>query len=130
MKVEITVNLPIEDHEVPSLRESVGWGRRDKDYPALFERCNFWAGGRDENGTLVAFGYVCGMGLEHGYVEDIIVHPSNQKQGIGVELVTALIEEAKRFGLGILTVSFDEHNANFYRTSGFTVSSGGVLYLD
>jgi len=70
------------------------------------------------------------MGLEHGYVEDIIVHPSNQKQGIGVELVTALIEEAKRFGLGILTVSFDEHNANFYRTSGFTVSSGGVLYLD
>ena len=42
----------------------------------------------------------------------------------------ALIEEAKSFGLGILTVSFDEHNANFYRTTGFTVSSGGVLYLD
>lgn len=130
MKVEITVNLPIEDHEVPDLREAVGWGRRDKDYPTLFERCNFWAGSRDENNNLVAFGYVCGMGLEHGYLEDIIVHPNNQKQGIGVVLVTTLIEEARRFGLGILTVSFDEHNANFYRTSGFTISSGGVLYLD
>jgi len=41
-----------------------------------------------------------------------------------------LIVEARQFGLGILTVSFDEHNANFYKTSGFTVSSGGVLYLD
>ncbi len=130
MKVEITVNLPIEDHEVPDLREAVGWGRRDKDYPTLFERCNFWAGSRDENNNLVAFGYVCGMGLEHGYLEDIIVHPNNQKQGIGVVLVTTLIEEARRFGLGILTVSFDEHNANFYRTSGFAISSGGVLYLD
>ncbi len=79
MKVEITVNLPIEDHEVPDLREAVGWGRRDKDYPTLFERCNFWAGSRDENNNLVAFGYVCGMGLEHGYLEDIIVHPNNQK---------------------------------------------------
>ncbi|MCE4049640.1 GNAT family N-acetyltransferase [Bacillus sp. Au-Bac7] len=130
MKVNIAVNLPIENHEVPDLREAVGWGRRDKDYPSLLERCNFWAGGRDEFGKLVAFGYVCGMGLEHGYVEDIIVHPSKQKQGIGMELVTALIAEARQFGLGILTVSFDEHNANFYKTSGFTVSSGGVLYLD
>ncbi|MEK4669381.1 GNAT family N-acetyltransferase [Niallia sp. FSL R7-0271] len=130
MKVNIAVNLPIENHEVPDLREAVGWGRRDKDYPSLFERCNFWAGGRDELGKLVAFGYVCGMGLEHGYVEDIMVHPSKQKQGIGMELVTALIAEARQFGLGILTVSFDEHNANFYKTSGFTVSSGGVLYLD
>jgi len=130
MKVNIAVNLPIENHEVPDLREAVGWGRRDKDYPSLFKRCNFWAGGRDEFGKLVAFGYVCGMGLEHGYVEDIMVHPSKQKQGIGMELVTALIEEARQFGLGILTVSFDEHNANFYKTSGFTVSSGGVLYLD
>ncbi|MED3964127.1 GNAT family N-acetyltransferase [Niallia taxi] len=130
MQVQIMVNLPIQDNEVPDLREAVGWGRRDKDYPALFERCNFWAGARDETGKLIAFGYVCGMGLEHGYVEDIIVHPSKQKQGIGVKLVKALIEEAKSFGLGILTVSFDEHNANFYKTTGFTVSSGGVLYLD
>lgn len=56
------------------IREIVGWGRRDKDFPALFERCNFRAVVWDENPNLIAFGYVCGMGLEHGYMEDIIVH--------------------------------------------------------
>ena len=57
--MQIMVNLPIQDNEVPDLREAVGWGRRDKDYPALFERCNFWAGARDETGKLIAFGYYC-----------------------------------------------------------------------
>ncbi len=27
------INLPLENHEVPDLREQVGWGRRDQDYP-------------------------------------------------------------------------------------------------
>lgn len=37
------INLPISSNEVPDLRESNGWDRRDKDYPVLFHRCNFWA---------------------------------------------------------------------------------------
>lgn len=28
----------------------------------------------NESNKLIAFGYVCRMGLEHGYMEDIIVH--------------------------------------------------------
>ena len=74
MKYEVEINMPIENHEVPDIRELVGWGRRDKDFPAIFERCNFWAGVRDENHKLIAFGYVTGMALEHGYMEDIMVH--------------------------------------------------------
>ncbi|WML48387.1 GNAT family N-acetyltransferase [Neobacillus sp. PS3-34] len=127
---KIDINLPISNHEVPELRELVGWGRRDKDFPALFERCNFWAGARDENDKLIAFGYITGMGLEHGYMEDIIVHPDYQKKGIGVNLVKDLLQEAKRFGLGIITVSYDPENENFYKTSGFTAGLGGVCYLD
>jgi hypothetical protein len=79
MKYKVIINMPISNNEVPELRELVGWGRRDKDYPSLFERCNFWAGVRDEYNKLIAFGYVCGMGLEHGYMEDIIVHPEYQR---------------------------------------------------
>jgi GNAT superfamily N-acetyltransferase len=124
MKYKKIINMPISNHEVPELRELVGWGRRDKDYPALFERCNFWAGARDEYNKLIAFGYVCGMGLEHGYMEDIMVHPDYQKKGIGVDLVKELLREAERFGLGIVTVSYESHNANFYKTCGFTPSPG------
>ncbi|WP_232698576.1 GNAT family N-acetyltransferase [Brevibacillus daliensis] len=129
MKYEVIINMPICNHEVPDLRELVGWGRRDKEYPTLFERCNFWAGVRDADNKLIAFGYVCGMGLEHGYMEDIIVHPDYQKKGIGVELVKELLRESERFGLGIVTVSYEEHNTNFYRTCGFSSSSGGVWQI-
>lgn len=120
--------MPISNNEVPDLRELVGWGRRDEDYPSLFERCNFWAGMRDKHNKLIAFGYICGMGLEHGYMEDIIVHPHYQNQGIGVELVKALLKESEQFGLKIVTVSYEEHNTNFYREGGFTPGSGGVWF--
>ncbi|GEL77803.1 GNAT family N-acetyltransferase [Tenuibacillus multivorans] len=126
MKHKIIINRPISNHEVPELRELVGWGGRPQDYPALFERCNFWAGARNENNKLIAFGYVCGMVLEHGYMEDIIVHPDYQGQGIGSALVTELLNEAERFGLEIVTVTFERENTNFYKRNGFTRSSGGV----
>ncbi|SET18179.1 Acetyltransferase (GNAT) family protein [Oceanobacillus limi] len=125
-----TVNPPIENHEVPDLREKIGWGRRDQDYPALFKRCNFWAGIRDGDGQLIAFGYVCGMGLEHGYLEDVMVHPDYQRQGLGLELVKTLLDESKRYGLGIITVTFASHHQHFYQLCGFSPSSGGVLQLD
>jgi len=126
MDYKVIINRPISNHEVPDLRELVGWKRRDQDYPALFERCNFWAGVRDENNKLIAFGYVCGMGLEHGYMEDIIVHPKYQKQGVGTMLVKELIQEAQRIGLGIVTVTFEDRNTEFYKKCGFTHGSGGL----
>ncbi|WP_176541440.1 MULTISPECIES: hypothetical protein [unclassified Bacillus (in: firmicutes)] len=49
MNYKATINIPISINEVTELRELVGWGRRDEDYPALFEYCNFWARVRDEN---------------------------------------------------------------------------------
>ncbi|MBM7839826.1 ribosomal protein S18 acetylase RimI-like enzyme [Alkalihalobacillus xiaoxiensis] len=120
------INLSLANHEVPNLREQVGWGRRDQDYPALFERCNFWAGVRNESDQLIAFGYICGMGLEHGYMEDIIVHPQFQKKGIGVMVVRTLLTEAERVGLEIVTVSYEENKTNFYQAGGFTTGSGGL----
>ena len=126
MNYKVIINIPISKNEVPELRENVGWGRRDEDYPTLFERCNFWGGVRDEDNKLIAFGYVCGMGLEHGYMEDIIVHPLYQGRGIGVVLVKELLRESERFGLRIVTVSYEENKTNFYKACGFTSSSGGL----
>lgn len=126
MKQEIVINLPIEPHEVPKLRERVGWDGRHADYPALFERCNFWAGLRDDQGELIAFGYIAGMGLQHGYMEDIIVHPRHQRKGIGQDLVKRLLREAERFGLEIVTLTFDAKHTSFYAECGFVPCSGGL----
>jgi GNAT superfamily N-acetyltransferase len=126
LKQEIIINLPIEADEVPKLRELVGWDGRYSDYPTLFERCNFWAGLRDEENKLIAFGYVSGMGLQHGYMEDIIVHPEFQKKGIGEALVRKLLQEAERVGLEIVTLTYDSKHTSFYTRSGFTPCSGGL----
>ncbi|CAH0151255.1 GNAT family acetyltransferase [Bacillus sp. Soil745] len=126
MYYKVIINIPISNHEVPELRELIGWGRRDRDFPTLFKRCNFWAGVRNENNKLIAFGYVAGMGLEHGYMEDIIVHPDYQKKGIGVELVRELLRESEQYGLEIVTLTHDPKHKNFYETCGFTSCSGGL----
>ncbi|AZN43766.1 N-acetyltransferase [Paenibacillus albus] len=126
MHQEIVINLPIEPHEVPKLRESVGWDGRYSDYPLLFERCNFWAGLRDEHNELIAFGYISGMGLQHGYMEDIIIHPEYQRKGIGEALVKSLLQEADRAGLEIVTLTYDKKHQLFYTRSGFVPSAGGV----
>ncbi|WP_169871207.1 GNAT family N-acetyltransferase [Shouchella patagoniensis] len=98
MDLKVIINPTLSPQEVPELWAQIGWSRRDQDYPVLFERSNFWAGVRNEHGRLRAFGYVCGMGLEHGYLEDIIVHPDYQGRRIGAELVKGLLKEAERFG--------------------------------
>lgn len=123
------INLPLEQHEVPDLREVVGWDRRDQDYPLLFERCQFWAGVKDDSGRLIAFGYLCGMGLEHGYMEDVIVHPDYQGQGNGLKIVNELLAEAERAGIDIITVTFSEENTSFYERAGFKKGASGVWRL-
>lgn len=122
----ILINPEILNHEVPNLRQAVGWERRDKDYPALFKHCLFWAGLRDNNGNLIAFGYIVGPGIEHGYMEDIIVHPSHQGEGIGSTLVQSLLQESEKRGISIVTVTFEEKNMCFYKSCGFDLCNAGV----
>lgn len=122
----VLINLQIKDHEVPELRETVGWERRDEDYPALFDHCLFRAGLRDKNNSLIAFGCMVGPGIEHGYLEDIIVHSSYQGKGIGNALVKRLLQEAELRGISIVTVTFEEANCNFYEKCGFSSCPGGV----
>jgi ribosomal protein S18 acetylase RimI-like enzyme len=86
-------------------------------------------GVKDDTGKLIAFGYLCGMGLEHGYMEDIIVHPDYQGLGLGLKIVNELLVEAKRTGIEIVTVTFAEENTNFYERAGFIKGKSGVWRL-
>jgi GNAT superfamily N-acetyltransferase len=125
MQVRVSINPPLRDFEIPSLRERVGWSRREEDYPLLLERCQFWAAGH-EGGVLVAFGYLSGMGLEHGYIEDVMVDPSHRRRGLGRAVVAALLAEARRRGTAIVTVTFHSEHLKFYEACGFEVGYGGV----
>lgn len=128
--VKIELNAPIAPTEVPALRQAVGWGPRQQDYPALFDRCFLYASARDDAGELIAFGYVVSMGLEHGYLEDIMVSPAAQHQGVGTALVRRLVEASLAKNLLILTLSTDRASAPFYRQLGFGEESSMVMIVD
>ena len=51
-------------------------------------------------------------------MEDIIVHPDYQNQGVGIALVNKLLEEAERMGLEIVTVTFAAEHTGFYERAG------------
>ncbi|MDF2648205.1 MAG: acetyltransferase, gnat family [Paenibacillus sp.] len=122
----VELNLKLEPHEVPDLRQSVGWERRDADFPGLLTQCLFWAGVRDDSGSLIAFGYITGPGIEHGYMEDIMVHPHYQKHGIGKALVRKLLNEANYRKISMVTVTYQEKHKLFYEDAGFTPCPGGI----
>jgi ribosomal protein S18 acetylase RimI-like enzyme len=124
------INMPVADHEVSDLRHLVGWERREEDYPLLFERCVFWGGIRNEKEELIAFAYIAGTGLQHGYLEDVTVHPAYQQKGIGKVLVQALLAEATRRGSEIITCTFSQEHIGFYQKCGFTVCHGGLWRKD
>ena len=129
MEYQVIINDKIEACEVPVLRKKVGWGSRERDYPALLERCDFHASIRSTTGELIGFGYICGMGLEHGYMEDIMIAPEYQRQGLGTMLVKRLLKEARQRGLLIVSVNLDPENEHFYRNCGFEIGlSGTVIY--
>jgi GNAT superfamily N-acetyltransferase len=126
MNYIIAIDGIISDEEVPNLREKIGWDRRDSDYPMLFERCNFWCSVRNEDNLLIGFGYICGMGLQHGYMEDIIVHHDYRHQGLGGIIVERLLDEAKKRSIEIVTLTFSKDKEKFYQTNGFDMCLGGV----
>jgi len=126
MPYDIHIDVPIQAHEVPDLREAVGWERREQDYPTLLERCQFYAGARDEYQRLIAFGYISGMGLQHGYLEDILIHPDYRYQQLGTDLVHTLLQQARYNQIEIVTCTFTEEHASFYQKCGFTLGKGGV----
>jgi N-acetylglutamate synthase-like GNAT family acetyltransferase len=92
----------------------------------LFERCNFWCSVRNEDNLLIGFGYICGMGLQHGYMEDIIVHHDYRHQGLGGIIVERLLDEAKKRSIEIVTLTFSKDKETFYQTNGFDMCLGGV----
>lgn len=127
MDYHVQINPPLPAHAVPDLREAVGWGRREYEYPDLLRRCFFYGGILNERGELIAFGYLVSMGLEHGYLEDVMVHPDYQGRGLGTMLVKAILQEARHRGTLIIAVSLDPENEGFYRGCGFDIGLGGTV---
>ncbi len=111
---QLILNPNVVSQAIGDLRESVGWERQDKDYPAALK--GYWAtvGGFDSRGKLIAWCAIVSDGVRHAVLLDVIVHPLFQGQGIGRELVAQAIQHIRSHGISIIHVDFLPEKAKFY----------------
>lgn len=115
-------------HEIPSqddlvrLYSSVGWGVYAKDPARLHD-----AIGRSlrvvsarVGDRLVGLARLVGDGLTIVYLQDILVDPECQRQGLGTELLTAVLKPFADVRQQVLITDDDPGQRAFYETRGFT----------
>ncbi len=127
--ISFIINPTISLQAIYDLRESVGWERQEDDYPAALK--GYWAtvGGFDTSGTLVAWCAILSDGVRHAVLLDVIVDPSQQRQGIGKALVRKAVEYIREHGISTIHVDFEPETTAFYKSCGFQVGLGGIYLV-
>jgi GNAT superfamily N-acetyltransferase len=126
-EIDIRINPAVEDQEVCALRNAVGWGGFERDYPAAFT--GYWGtvGAFDEDNYLIGWCAILSDGVRHAVLIDVIVHPAWQRRGIGKRIVRQAIDHCHTHGISIIHVDFTPEYSTFYKACGFKIGLAGIL---
>ena len=119
-------NDAISFEEILPLYEAVGWTNYSTNPTMLknaLEHSLFLISARDEEGKLIGFLRTVGDGYSILYIQDIIVLPEYQRQGIGTQLLRQTLEHFKEVYQIILTTDSELKTVAFYEANGFTALS-------
>ena len=119
-------NDTISFDEIFPLYEAVGWTNYTTNPTMLknaLEHSLFLISARDEDGKLIGFLRAVGDGYSIVYIQDIIVLPEYQRQGIGTQLLRQTLEHFKEVYQMILTTDSELKTVAFYESNGFTALS-------
>lgn len=111
--------IPTND-QLKTLYESVGWSTYlDKSFTlkTLLENSQHSITAWDDE-RLVGLVRVVGDGLFIAYIQDLLVHPSYHRQGIGTELMQRIYDEVSYASQVILTTDQTEKTQAFYQSVG------------
>lgn len=112
-------DTPISAAALADLRQAVGWNRMARDLadPRLrntFHLCAF------DGSSLVGYAAVISNGVTDAYIQDVMVHPAYQRQGIGTQLMERILTRLQTDGLYMVSVIYgDEALRPFYEKFGF-----------
>ena len=123
MDFQIREYVCYEQDEVLALYESVGW----TGYTCRFEimECAFARSlkiyGAYVQDKLVGLVRAVGDGVTIVYIQDLLVHPSYQRMGIGKALMGRLLDDYKNVYQKVLTTDDTEKTLAFYHHMGMKV---------
>ena len=100
------------------LREAVGWCKMESEYksPLLTSYYHISAYEKD---ALVGYIDCVSNGVTDAYIQDLMVHPDYQGNGIGTELMNKMIKCLKEKHIYMISVIFEESLKPFYEKFGF-----------
>ena len=122
-------DAPVSAAAIADLRTSVGWNRMEQELqnPKLrnaFHLCAF------DGEQLVGYVAVVGNGVTDAYIQDLMVHPAYQQQGIGKQLMQRVLARLKGEGLYMVSVIYGEAELRrYYEDLGFTTMLCGQMEL-
>ena len=122
-------DAPVSPAAIADLRQSVGWNRMQRDLadPRLhntLQLCAF-----TEN-RLIGYVAVVSNGVTDAYIQDMMVHPDYQHQGIGRELMQRTLDRLRTDGIYMVSVIYgDAELRPFYERFGFFTMLCGQMEL-
>ena len=119
-------NSVVSPKEIAGLRQSVGWNRMEEAYNNPKMKSFYHIAAYDKD-CLIGYIECVSNGVTDAYIQDIIVHPDYQGQGIGSELINRMISRLKKEPIYSITVVYEEGLQKFYEKFGFFTRLCGTL---
>ena len=122
-------DAPVSDVTLAALRQSVGWNRMTDDLADdrlhnAFHLCAF------EGERLIGYAAVVSNGVTDAYIQDLMVHPDYQRQGVGQELMQYMLKRLRADGIYMVSVIYgDPELQRYYENFGFTTMLCGQMEL-
>ncbi len=117
--MEFILDNRIPPHEIADLRESVGWNRMERSLSSAMMN-NLFEIGCYAEGELIGYLCVVSNNVTDTYIQDLMVAPEYQGQGIGTEMMNHAIERIRELDIYMISVIYgDEKLRGFYEKFGF-----------
>lgn len=78
--------------EYKRIRESVGWWDTDVDATVVGLKSSLYSVVALEKNVAVGCGRICGDGGLYFYIQDLMIHPDYQHQGLGKKIMKVLMD--------------------------------------
>ena len=132
-QIIIKADRLVSPAQLENLCSQVGWSPRplDKVESSLensFCYITAWHL-HNENQQLVSFARAVSDGVFHAVLLDILVHPDFQNQGLGKEVVKALIKRLQQSEIKDITLFASPHIVDFYHKLGFVSQPSNLQWM-